>query len=201
MYTDSIIMIPPKQYWESTFEAAARHPDVWRQKAINLEKAANLVLNQMKIDENASRVEGGWVHSVYKYLAGMTIENLLKGIIVADYSDTLIINGKMKPEFARHRTWTKHNKGKLRFLQNLITEDQRTLMTYLEPYVVWMGRYPVALDADQYADDLDKQLQVQLSSEKLESDFKDLYAVLFKELSNRVNAYLQRNIYPPIAPM
>src|SRR5450830_1576392 len=78
---------PPKQYWLYAFQGTGRNPDSWRYRAGILKKAADLALTQMKADEDAAVVEAGWVDSVYKYLAGMTVENILKGIIVAGNPD------------------------------------------------------------------------------------------------------------------
>jgi hypothetical protein len=196
-----ILNKPDKQYLKNTFQATAQNPDAWRIKASVLKKTANLVLDQMKADEGASRVEAGWVDPVYKYLAGITIENLLKGIIIADHGKDLITKREIDSKFARHRTWTKHADNKLKFLQDQVTDDQKTLMRILEHYVVWKGRYPVATSAEHYANDTDDVEKVHLSLEKLESDFNTLFETLHKVLFDKANTYIATHNNLPWFPM
>ena len=186
-----------KRYWKRTFQATAQNPDAWLINASVLKKTADLIIQQMKADENAEQVEIGWVDSVYKYLAGITIENLLKGLIIAECGVDLITKDEMDRTLTTHRPWTDHP-DKLEFLQTLVTDDQKSLMKYLEPYVVWRGRYPVAKNAEQYANDTDEDGRVHLSLEKLESDFNALYETLAKILSRKATVYVEthRNNLP-----
>ena len=94
---------PHKEYWKAAFQGTGRNPDSWRYRAGILKKAADLVLTQMKADEDATVVEAGWVDSVYKYLAGMTVEIILKGIIVAGNPD-LISEERIMGGLDRHNT-------------------------------------------------------------------------------------------------
>ncbi len=88
-----------------------------------LKKAADVALKQVKIDENADRVETGWINPTYKYFAGITIENLLKGIIIAEHP-TLVGEERMLRSPANYEPWTRQA-DKLKLIKSLLTKDEK----------------------------------------------------------------------------
>lgn len=176
---------------QANFVLVGRDPWSWLYEASLLRKAADTALLQVKTDENADRVEKGWIDPVYKYLVGITIENLLKGIIIADHP-ALISEAEMDNNFAKHNVWTRHA-GKLTRIKPLLTRDEKNLLRLLEHYVMWMGRYPIALTKKDYARNrLDHQKR-EPPLDEFKAIFETLYGKLSRELSFKVEDNVKKH--------
>jgi hypothetical protein len=173
-----------KHYYKTNFILLGRDPHGWLFCAQLLKKSADLAQTQVLIDKDASTVQAGWINSIYKYLAGITIENLLKGIIIADHP-TLISKDKISDSIGKHDPWTRHA-DKLQTVKKLLNKEERKLLKILESYVLWKGRYPIALTANDYARDLlnrrkEPPLEIFIAT------FGTLYEKLLNELNKKEN--------------
>jgi hypothetical protein len=72
-----------QRFYRANYMTLGRHPYWWYLQAMSLKKAADAVLEQVKTDADASEIKVGFITSIWKYLAGLAIENLLKGIVIA----------------------------------------------------------------------------------------------------------------------
>lgn len=179
-----------KQYFKNSFKNIGQNPINWLYRAEILKKAADKTLEQMEADENAATVEGGWVDPVYKYLAGVTIENLLKGIIIAKHPE-LITNDQMDKNLAKHDIWRRQKGGLLQDIAPLLTQEERDLLKVLEIHVIWRGRYPIAKSAKIYAQNQFEDQELSMPRKKLKDVFNSLHDKLLEELGNRDATYVQ----------
>lgn len=77
-----------------------------------------------------------FMHPVFKMLIGLSFENLLKGIIVAN-------RGSAGAPGTVDKDITTHKMGDLLSSSGVpLSPEEVKLLTDLEPYVVWAGRYP-----------------------------------------------------------
>ena len=169
-----------------------RDPMVWWSQADSLKRAAEAVYEKVKQEYAADPpvVEHQRSDSIYKYLVGMAIENLLKGIMIAD-DPSLVKQDDIDNEINGHNMWTFHT-GKrckscrLKALESQLTSDEQEFMKQPEPYVVWMGRYGIAKKRDKYEGDLDAHTQggVDIKKQKLEiKEFDKMFHNVYEEIS------------------
>jgi hypothetical protein len=98
--------------------------------------------------------------TTYLFLIGLSIENLLKGLIV-EAEPTLIIDTRHEPESADLHTYELHKSLKTHDLVTLADVAKRSkqcnlsfdgeeneLLSRLSHFVQWQGRYPVALTSE-----------------------------------------------------
>jgi hypothetical protein len=174
-----------------------RNPRWWLDQAQLLKKAADIVLKQVKIDEGASTVQVGWISHIWKYLAGMSIENLLKGIVVAgadpSASDHLIGQDGMGG-LRNHRIWTRYvnNSENLKNLKKRLTSDEQKMLKILEYYVLWIGRYRLAANADDHVEAQLARFELDLPLEPFITVFDALYACVSKELVTLVDEFTKK---------
>ncbi len=80
---------------------------------------------------------------VYFYMSGLSIELLLKGIIIAKHSHHVQPDGSLSRAFARH------DLEKLLDLTNIrISEEEKSLLKKLTRFIFWQGRYPVPIKVE-----------------------------------------------------
>lgn len=114
--------------------AEALGPKNWLYMASVLQKAAD------GMDWTKKRDITDWRYiPVFRMLMGFAIENLIKGILIAEGSEPVIRNRRLNPDFARHglRDYARKIKG-LR-----LSRIELRVLADLEPYVLWAGRYPI----------------------------------------------------------
>jgi hypothetical protein len=116
---------------ESAFLDCA-DPLKWAYTASALQKAASLM------DWTKNRDITDWRYvPIYRMLMGFSLENLLKGILVAE-GHAAIVNKKLNPALGNHGLKTLADK-----VTGLkITKLEKRLLRDLEEYVLWAGRYP-----------------------------------------------------------
>lgn len=73
-------------------------------------------------------------------LIGMSIESLLKGILVAQGVNILDRNAKLSREFTTHELSVLA--GKIDATQFTFSADELRVLKETEPYIVWAGKYP-----------------------------------------------------------
>ena len=168
-----------KQMLLLNFAVLGQDPRSWLNQAQLLKTAADEVSKQAKIGADAITAQLGWVDPVYRYLAGITIENLLKGIIVADHPEFIREDG-MVEWLAGHQMWTKHA-DQLKIIKLILTKEEENLLRVLEHYVMWVGRYPIAVTAEAYAED-----QLDILRLNLPAGFAATFDALYNKLSEKL---------------
>jgi hypothetical protein len=161
-----------QQFWIESASAAAGNPAAWLASAESLWRAASAVRREWEEDMRRLREAGfrreaagpaGWlaflndtqlrpmVGQVFMLLAGLAVENLLKGLAVA-----------RKPELVQPRSnnprrlfdWAGSGHVSRRLAQEAgvdLTDAEARVVDRLEVFTRWGGRYPVPLDALEIA--------------------------------------------------
>jgi hypothetical protein len=190
-----------EQFYRANYVALGRDPHWWLFQAQLLKKAADVVLEQVKIDEDSDVVQTGWITNIWKYLVGMSVENILKGIIIAGADDPAarehpyIHVDRMEEWLTRHAIWTKYanNSDNLKALKKLLTGEEEDLLKILERYVVSMGRYHIATTANNYITDQHLRQRLDLSLKKFEAVVDALYEKLSRELVKKVEEFTEKH--------
>ena len=86
---------------------------------------------------------------IYRFLLGMSVENLLKGIAVAHGANPTAPDGKLTKPFKSHRVSSLP--GAIDRSRLPISKDERKTLERLEGYVVWAGRYPLPTCAEHFS--------------------------------------------------
>jgi len=146
------------------FIKEATNPDSWLQKALSLRESADAVWElfgkKMSID--------GYKNNTYsicqtsQFLYGLSAECLLKGLIVKQAPDSMIIsasidgNGDLIDAEIKKigdKIRDTHNLEKLAEAAGLFKEKEnatiRELLSYMSHCVKWRGRYPIPLQAQE----------------------------------------------------
>lgn len=84
---------------------------------------------------------------IYRFLLGISFENLLKGIIIA-HGKTVACDGKLLTWFKSHdvRELVRQiDKNRLS-----VTPEEIAILAEFKEYVVWQGRYPIPTDVKNH---------------------------------------------------
>ena len=129
------------------FDCSLKSPGTWLLCAKWLKRAAEEIdcfdhaIGAESFDLYLQSPEGDFLfmHPVFKMLMGLSFENLLKGMIVANRG-AAGASGKIDKDITTHKI------GNLIPLLNRsqvpLSREEEDLLTGLEGYVVWAGRYP-----------------------------------------------------------
>jgi hypothetical protein len=152
-------------------------------QAQNLFDAAQEAFDGAIKSREAGKVKSTQIDSVYKYLAGMAIENLLKAVMIRK-DQCLVSMHELDKSIKRHNTWSYHKNGRLKFLQEQqqLTNDEKEFLSIVEYYVVWLGRYPIPTKANFFRDNLDAVENFEKLHPKIE-DFNKLFTSTYSKLS------------------
>jgi hypothetical protein len=130
---------------ESDFQITGREPLMWLEQARRLKEAADAVgAKSPDAIERFQRNDRERMFIVYPFpmLAGMAIENLLKGILVGRNPEVVQRDRLNAREW--HRGEHPHDLRHLARLAGVIlTEDEEDLLVRMSEAVLWNGRYPV----------------------------------------------------------
>lgn len=179
------------------FTNYGRDPMVWGYQADNLKRAAEAVYAIVERDYAADPpvVEHLRSDPVYKYLVGMAIENLLKGIMIYD-NPSLVTQNKIDNAIDGHDMWTLHTgKGckkkdgrcRLEALESELIPDEQEFVKLLEPYVVWMGRYGIATTRSKYESNLEAHTHggEDTKKQKLKiEEFDKMFHTVYEKISS-----------------
>ena len=142
-----------KPFNKHCFQQAADDPGAWWLTAWKLKRAADELVLYDEIGQPVEREgskdrEKKFLWPVHRMLMGLAFENLLKGSLIAQKKHLATNGTRLNKTFITH---------KLEKLLDLFdsgsfsaSSDERKLLTQLEVYVVWMGRYPMPLSADAH---------------------------------------------------
>jgi hypothetical protein len=151
-------------------------------RAQNLFDAARVAFEETMKMRGDEETKSTWIDSVYKYLAGIAIENLLKAIMIR-VDPCLVGMEELDKSIKHHTMWSNHKDGRLKFLQDQqqLTDDEKEFLSVVEYYVVWLGRYPIPTKASAFRDDLDTIENFEKLYPKLE-DFNKLFESTYGKL-------------------
>ena len=149
-----------RAFWIDAGAGAARNPGGWGYLAEVLKRSADATLavrNEDIARLRAVRVSSAhagtlepipaMVGGVYMMLAGLALENLLKGIRIARAPDLVQPESK-KPEALLDGRLTGHLKKEMFDAAGIsLDPEEEGLVSRLERFIRWAGRYPV----DKYA--------------------------------------------------
>jgi hypothetical protein len=112
-----------------------QQPVNWAYMATALQKASSLM------DWTRKRDITDWRYvPIYRMLIGFSLENLLKGILIAEGHEVM-------------KNYKRLNHGLKQYAEKVsgipITLDERDILARLEPYVKWAGRYPRPKTSDE----------------------------------------------------
>lgn len=105
-----------------------QNPVNWAYMATLLQKAAS------QMDWTRKKDITDWRYlPIYRMLMGFSLENLLKGILIAENPEGFEVS--------------KLNHGLKQYAEKIkgvhMSADEKALLAQLEPYVKWAGRYPM----------------------------------------------------------
>jgi len=140
------------QFLELQFEHIHKSPASWLVMAHHLKWCADRVCwfnveyraYRLTEDEHMSL---GFVIPTYRMLLGLSFENLLKGIVIAQ-GKSVAEGGKLKKEFKTHDTQSLLSE--INWSKFSLSTQERELLCELKHYVVWQGRYPIPTKKEEY---------------------------------------------------
>lgn len=154
----------------------------WRSKAKELKRGAKVLFAEAKKDIEILKQEAEEVlppsfpkdiFFVSVMLAGFSIENMIKGIIVIDHPEYLK-GGKIKGI-------TNHDILKLFGLAELmLSDEEEKLCNLLILGISWFGRYPIPKRKE------DELSRVKVGYNEFETGYDDLFARLHNEMDSRL---------------
>ena len=127
-----------KKLKEIFFDATTEGPDSWLLEAMQLKVAAERIdwlFNPVTETEQSLSLM-----PIYRYLLGLSFENLIKGILHAQ-GHKVIENGKFTTLFSKHDL--KFLASKIFLSKINITENEKKTLNNLTPYIIWAGRHPL----------------------------------------------------------
>lgn len=129
------------------FDRALRNPSDWFMTALSLRSAANALQDGPldKHPDDVIRTIGTFTTAVYRFLIARSMENLIKGIVIAQ-GENLGSNGVMHGKFKNHNLVSLC--GHLKKIG--IDKDDRKIMEVLSVYAQWLGDYPIPLNDNDY---------------------------------------------------
>ena len=119
------------------FDSAVSSPGAWLFSALDLKTAAdrvNWLTNPIRDEEPSLGL-----FAIYRMLMGLSLECLLKGILVTR-GERVLNNGSMAREFATHEL--KALAHKVDSSAFAFTANELTILANTEPYILWAGKYP-----------------------------------------------------------
>jgi hypothetical protein len=105
-----------------------KQPVNWAYMGTALQKAASLMDWRLKRDITDWRYI-----PIYRMLMGFSLENLIKGILVAEGHPCMADGARLHHGLAEYADLV---------TGIVLTEGDKNVLANLEPYVLWAGRYP-----------------------------------------------------------
>ncbi len=137
-----------------------QEPYAWQSHADELKRAADAVVERYERDE-LPVITYLYMDSVYVYLMGMAIENLLKGILVAKRPELIKLEKepvenkglgyKLHDDLRWHNLTALAKQLKKRYHIDF-TDDELEMIALFERFVTWAGRYKIPLDSFTFVD-------------------------------------------------
>jgi hypothetical protein len=135
-----------KDYWDKQHLLSAENPRSWKLEAESLKRAADILwetweqdwrYNQtLKVGDECQPPVG----SIAMMLFGFCIENLVKSILA---SKNRMLDEKGKFKERTHDLLKLFEKAEVK-----LDNDENYLVERLEQFIIWAGRYPIPLKAE-----------------------------------------------------
>lgn len=149
------------RFVQSSFDNAIRSPFAWRRKADQLHKTGIAILRDAVDARDSFCPKDGPLgqqeiivlerlqsHEVGLFLLGLGLENLIKGLWVAQNQAAIIDVEHIKRDLGNHFG---HNQILIAEKCGLIlSAEERSLLAGLQELVEWHGKYPVPLRLSEY---------------------------------------------------
>ena len=147
------VIMPHEDENKTTFESIGQSPHTWLSSASQLKRAADLVAAELRNILSVYPYGRASYHDLvlfnsYMLLAGLSIENLTKGILIGRHPEA--INSDKFDLKAMVSGQGGHD------LVGLATQvdipynaSERSLLTRLTKFVVWAGKYPIHTKAKE----------------------------------------------------
>ena len=172
-----------EKYYRDSWHSLAIDPKAWLMSAEHLKSAADalhkssLWPSRREPYDQKSAVADFHYGPVYMLLAGLAIETLIKGIIVARHPD-FIEQQKLSGELTHHDLTELYQTAGL-----MIIKAHDNLLLRLQNYVVIFGRYPVTKTRQDMQRLTDTRFAGQTDPKKIDS--------LWDFLVKRIQPYIQ----------
>ena len=200
------------------YEEERRVPWGWYYKAKQLNRAANLLLDEIKSDNEFIREAIPYLESlksnlkpgdddvqddlrymtrinltsVYSFLAGMSLENLLKGFWILRDSNLITEEGCNQLLRHKHQLRRYADESGVKF-----TSDEYELLDRFTEYIEWQGKYPIHKKSSEYVKSkmhevvMWGQFKMFNESKKYDTLYERLSSDLFHSLIQRAASELQ----------
>lgn len=124
---------------QNSFDCSVDSPGSWLFSALDLKIAADRIDWRRKPVHDDEPSVG--LHKVYRMLIGMSMESLLKGILVAQGTQILDAKGKLRRDFTTHDLCVLADRVDVRSFR--FSEQDFKILGNLKPYIKWAGKYPL----------------------------------------------------------
>jgi hypothetical protein len=135
-----------KDFWDKQQRLLAENPRSWKLEAESLKRAADILWETWEQDwryEETLKVGDECqppVASIAMMLFGLCIENLVKSILV---SKNRMLDEKGRLKEKTHDLLKLFKKAEVN-----LDNDENYLVERLEQFIIWAGRYPIPLEAE-----------------------------------------------------
>jgi hypothetical protein len=173
------------KYYRGRWELCAKDPEVWYQYANSL-KTATVALRKVLWRKDRERfsflidIADSLYGPVYMLLAGLSVETLLKGIIVATNPE-LVEKQKLSKDLTHHNLAKLYKKAGF-----VMSNDVNNLLSRLQNYVEIFGRYPVT----KTKHDMQKLTKASFNGQTDPDRIDQLWNLLAK----KIRPYIQESI-------
>ena len=174
-----------KKWKESSYKKSAKEPIGWLLKADELKRAADILLQQIFVDEKNPKLNETSLISTYMLLAGFAIENLAKGIYFLDHEAT--------EECRLVKIGQGHSSSKYLEAMGLLQSEEKMseveksdkeLVDRLSEYTTGEGRYHIATTIQKHFKNIGKPKQTCASFSPGDPSKID---ILFKKMRTRLD--------------
>ncbi len=119
---------------EGLYEGLKEDPSIWLSAALKFKRVANLVLMEVEKDEEKKNTSGRpRIDDTYVFLMSVAIENILKGLLVA--------NGESYSKITADHKIAKLYDDYSKKFGFKVTKDERRILGVLTHAATWAGRF------------------------------------------------------------
>jgi hypothetical protein len=125
-------------YYNASMRDLSREINLAKEALIGKNDSTSMELEGEELDD----FNDEQMISVYFFLIGLALENLIKGILLT-LNPTYLSDTKLSNEIKTHNLLYLYNKCGLSLRNN-----DKTILIKLSRYILWLGRYPIPLSID-----------------------------------------------------
>ena len=175
-------MVEDESWLKEVFKSKTQNPYEWLEAARRLKISADIIFSQLKqleLSHPSKPVERqkqwAFIES-YMMLSGFALENLLKGIYVAENPD------KINLEKIDLGSWGYGGHALVDLNKSIPVEfnqSQKDLLKELQNFTIWAGRYPLPISSSKFKEII------------FNSDDSEIINNVFQQLEEQLSSYLQ----------